>query len=227
MLQTTNQSDEAMTEHEPMTVEELLAAAEPIVRQACRTIAQRFRGYIEFDDLAQEARLWCLQHQQKLSEWLDCDPDDKAGFRRGAKKLSTTLSREAERAARRERAAMLGYRPEDEWFANRGTIKELLPVVIGGGYDGYEVSPKEAVRSPGDPAEGNNKLALLADVAAAWKAHPSAVLERLYHFDVDRTRPEVAESMNITPATLAKRENQALDMLIRFLGGANPYGKNH
>jgi len=212
---------------EAMTVEELLAAAEPIVRQACRTISQRFRGYIEFDDLAQECRLWCLQHQDKLVEWLDCEEGDRAAIRRGCKKLATTLSREAERVARRERAAALGYRPEDEWFATRGTVKELLPVVIAGGYDGYEVSPKEAVRSPGDPAEGNNRLAMLADVAAAWKVHPSPLLERLYCFEVDRSRQEIADDAGITVATLAKRENQALDMLIRFLGGANPYGKKH
>lgn len=212
---------------EAMTVEELMAAAEPIVRQACRTVAQRFRGYIEFDDLAQEARIWCLQHQDKVSEWLDCEEGDRAALRHGCKKLSTTLSREAERVARKERAAALGYRPEDEWFATRGTIKELLPIVIEGGYDGYEVAPKDAVRAPGDPAEGNNRLAMLADVAAAWKAHPSSVLERLYHFDVDRSRMEIAEDMGITVVTLAKRENQALDMLIRFLGGANPYGKKH
>lgn len=206
-----------------MNLDQLLDAAEPIVRQAARQVEQRFHGYVDMDDLCQELRLWCFEHEAKLSEWLDSD--DPKDVKHGSKKLMISLSREAERTARKERAVMLGYKPEDEWFANKGVLQELLPVVISGGYDGYEVTPKELVQGGrSDPAEGNGRLALLSDVKAAWEAHPSPLLERIYGSDTPVSRQELADEYGISTVTLSKRENHALDMMIRFLGGATPYG---
>lgn len=204
-----------------MNIDELLQVAEPIIRQSCAAVTQRFRGFVEMDDLCQEARLWCFEHSEKVAEWLDSD--DPKDVKHGCKKLSLTISRLSERHARKERAVILGYRPEDEWFANRGLVTELLPAVIAGGYDGYEVAPKELLRAPSNPAEGNNRLALLADVTAAWEVHPSPLLERLYGPGATSTRQQIADEYEITTATLKKRENQALDMIIRYLGGENPY----
>lgn len=223
MLPTMHPSDDVQADERlPLTVEELLAAAEPVIWQVCHTISLRFCGYVEHEDAAQECRLWCWRHRKKLADWLDVD--DHRGRSAGTKQLARSLTRELERMARKDRAASLGYRPEDEWFANRGVIQELLPVILAGGYDGLEKEQASSdLRSNSDPAEGNGKHALLADVQAAWKAHPSPLLERLYYTDTHMTRKEMAEEYNITPATLQKRENRALDLMIRFLGGENPY----
>lgn len=209
---------------------QLLEMASPIIAQVAKSVARRYIGFIDADDLRQELSIWCWQRPDKVAEWLDPKPDpdtgevDKEARKVGPKKLALSLKRKAERVARKERAHSLGYKPEDEWFANKGTIIELLPTVLSDGLDGYErVGVEGNGKSANDPAEGNGHLALLADVAAAWKAHPSPVLHALYGTGTQVTRKEVADNMGIAVSTLDRREDQALSKMVDYLGGENPY----
>lgn len=201
----------------------LAELAEPFILQAGNAIARRFQGFVEADDVAQECRIWCWRRHDKITQWLDVDQTDKKAVKDGVNQLAKTLYRMGDRYARKMRADVLGYRIEDEWFANTGVIVELLPTIIEGGYDGFEVAPKDGHgRAKGDPAEGNGRLAMYADIKAAWDAHPSPLLERLYC--TPATREQLADEWNVSLPTLRTRERAALKKLVMFLGGENPYG---
>ncbi len=195
--------------------------ADVVARQVARRLVNRFRPHIEFNDVVQELRVFVLEALPVVKEWIE--KDDPAEIKKGQKRLAVSLARHGERFARRERAAILGYRQEDEWFASAAVVKELLPMVLAGGLDGMECAEKEQVRKPPTPAEGNNLPALIADIQAAWKAHPSSLLYSLYGTSEPPSRARLAEQYGISEVALTKRESKALGALVDFLGGASPW----
>lgn len=195
--------------------------ADVVARQVARRLVNRFRPHVEFNDIIQELRVFVLEALPVVKEWIE--KDDPAEIKVGTKKLAVSLARHGERFCRRERAARLGYRQEDEWFASAAVIRELLPVVLAGGVDGMECAEREQVRKPPAPAEGNNLAALIADIQAAWKAHPSSLLYSLYGAACPPTRAKLAEQYGVSEVTLSKREGKALNALVEFLGGASPW----
>jgi len=211
-----------ITPIKPEEMERLMDMTTHLISIASRTVARRFQGFVTSDDLRQECYLWCMRRHDKVAQWLDVDQSDKAAVKSGANQFMKTMYRVAEVYARKERADILGYRIEDEWFANTGVIAELLPIVLAGGYDGYEAPEGDGSRSRRDPAEGNSKLAQLADVTAAWQAHPDPLLERLY--GTSATRDQIADEWEISRPTLKDRERKALKKMVDFLGGESPYG---
>jgi len=203
-------------------LERLMDMTTGLISVASRTVARRFQGFVTPEDVKQECYVWCMRRHDKVAQWLDVDQSDRQAVKAGANQFITTMYRVAEVYARGERAIILGYRIEDEWFANTGVIAELLPIVLAGGYDGYEAPEGDGSRSRRDPAEGNSKLAQLADVTAAWQAHPDPLLERLY--GTSATRDQIADEWEISRPTLKDRERKALKKMVDFLGGESPHG---
>jgi hypothetical protein len=205
----------------PILASDLLELAEPLVASAALKISRRFNGFIEFDDLAQELRLWCWQNYNKISRYLEHpDPRD---LEHGAAKLSLMLQRRAERAARTERARSVGYLTRDESFYNAGQVGELLEIVLAGGLDGTETHSNENETSPqSDPAEGLTHLAVIADVTRAWSHHPSPILAELYGQNPP-SREVLAKRYEIDVKTLTRREQNDLRLLVEYLGGSSPW----
>lgn len=198
----------------------LLEDTEPLVQMTSRSVARKYKTYMDHEDLAQELRIWIITHDETVRGYIYRDSKQETG--RGFKALRVTLTRLAERSARSAKATQTGYAVDDEWFYQRAQVAEVLPTVLAGGEDGYEKAQVDGeIKAPSDPAEGNNRLAMMADVSAAWDAHPDALLQAIYGPGDPRSRQQIADGFDMALSTLQRRERRALDKLVQFLGGEN------
>ena len=201
--------------------------AEDTVHIVARSLARKYRGYVDRDDIVQELRVWCYEHPHKLMEWLDRDEPPER--RRGLSALSKTLFRRGERFCRRQKGALLGYDPkEDEYFYSAAQIRELLGDWLQGWTDhGQPEHPKSS--NKGDPAEGGNTLATFGDLADAWRclSEDYRIVLFLLYGEVFDTRQQAlkraADRLGCSTRTVANRESAALRRMVDLLGGETPY----
>lgn len=142
-----------------------------------------------------------------------------------SKMLWSTLRRAGVAFCTREKAAITGYDVDDLYYYSTGQIRELLPIVldreswIGTGV----VADLGKITGTGDPALGNNRLAMICDVRSALEAcsdHDKRLLWTVFGLRVDDT--EYAMSLGITEDALRMRVVRALQRLQRHLGGPRP-----
>jgi len=213
-----------MTDVKVMPTGELLLKVQPIAARVARTVARNFEGYVTAEDMQQDLLLWAYDHLDKVQEYLtptDEDPKAKAGNA----KLHTTFRRKARGWAHKAKADKLGYDVADVHFYSLRQLEELLPLAFD--YECWlpEQSNDNMPTGKSDPALGNNRFALLADVKGAYEKCP----------DVDRTLlwaryvasppagiAELAESAGVSRATMTRRINRALTRMLDHLGGSRP-----
>lgn len=202
---------------------------------AARPIARKFRGFTEFDDLKQAACEYALRREDKVLEYLyeyDCDlmahvRRDQETRRQGETAMITFMRRYCERVARREKAERAGYQTEDEYFYRPMMVENLIKVWGSGDYDtaGQVLDPSEmGGRRQKTASEGNNLLAMVADVDAAMKHMDDrdrfVLVER---FVYDRTLADIAKEMDLSTQRVDQLSDRGVRKVINFLGGANPY----
>jgi hypothetical protein len=143
------------------------------------------------------------------------------------KMLWSSLRRAGVAFCTRERAAITGYDVEDLYFYSTGQLRELLPVVLdreSWGGTGV-VADLGRVTGGGDPAHGNNRLAMICDVQSALEAgseHDKHLLWTVFGLLVDEAT--YANSLGITEDALRMRVVRALRRLQKRLGGPRPEG---
>jgi DNA-directed RNA polymerase specialized sigma24 family protein len=208
-----------------MSTDEFVAAIEEHVRAAAAQVSRRYRTHTTYADLAQEGFVWALQHKGTVASRLE---DGK----RGEYRLVAPLAGHMQRVARQEKATRAGYSPDDEYFYSRGTLELILPAVWDERHmlkrpTSGEDDPSLVGRSKADPAQGNDWLAQVIDVRAAWgKANLTAdqrdalALRYRDKLSVDA----VAAQMGVAQSTASDRLNGALRGLIEALGGQRPEG---
>jgi hypothetical protein len=177
---------------------------------------------------------WVRGHTKRvLAAWDDQNPspfDSATGQR-----LVRAIERYMEATGRREKAALAGYRVEDEAFYPKTLIEMALPALWDvsiatsapialdeNAGDGY-LPPKRL----SDPAEGNNWLASVVDVRQAYQ---ETVLSedqkhwlklRYYnHLSVE----DVARSLGLGAEYVNHQLEAALRKIQRTLGGERPTG---
>jgi RNA polymerase sigma factor (sigma-70 family) len=200
----------------PELYDELL----PLFCQVANDVRRR-NPLVGREDFVQECFVWALTHPAKLAEYRE-DEDQKAGDR----KLYGALRNACRDYARRDKAARLGYDPDDEVFYTLLVLKdELLPAV----YDEDSWLPsqgahQESVRSGADPAHGNNWLATLVDVSAALRKVSlyDEGLIQMYYRD-SWTQQEMADELGISQPLVSKRLDRAVKHVHEQLGGARPF----
>jgi DNA-directed RNA polymerase specialized sigma24 family protein len=185
---------------------------------SARIIAKRYRGYVEPGDLMGEAWVWAYERPSRLQSILDIVVEEDR-----ARKLRSALCNHLDRKARREKAQVLGYEPSDECFYSTGILRGLLPDVYDReGWVSFS-APDNPVRTRGNPGEGNNWLATLADVAQALSSL-SKEDQRILHlrYGVGDKPPAIALALGLTEAGAISKVNRALGRLRRELGGRRP-----
>lgn len=202
-----------------VTVMELAAIA---VAPVHRTFAK----FVEFEDLRQSACEYAVKREKKVREYLD--REDRAERRQGETALITMLRRHSERIARREKAIKSGYSVEDEYFYRPAMMEDLIKVWASG--DVYLASQ---VFDPVDMgqnrknkivSEGNDLIALLADVDAAMQSldpRTRGILTLRYADEV--TLQGIADKWGITPQRVDQIAHRGIRKMIDFLGGRTPY----
>lgn len=199
----------------------LLEQWDPTIIAISRATARRFGPVVDWEDVAQELRLWWLKHAKRVEKYLD---DEDAG----SKLLMRALSLEASGFCQVEKARHLGYRVEDLFFYNTGALRELLPLVFDyecwveiGQQRGGEGS--DGGRGSRAPAEGNNLVTVLADVHRGLSLVNES--DRQLIFDLYReglSEAELAERSGVTAEAVNKRHDRALARLRDVMGGERP-----
>lgn len=197
---------------------EYLAA---LVLRAARSIRRRY-PLVPLDDLMQIGWEWCLTHPTKLRKYLD---EESEGF------IVLALRNVCKQYAREEKAAILGYEPEDEAFYSLGVLAGDQQSNHGGLlhyiYDrqAWLTPPqKEDTRNPGDPAEGMTWQAMLADVSRAvdlLDADDQALIKA--RFKDLRSLEDIGEEYGRSKATISSRLKSRVRRVQAELGGFKPH----
>lgn len=183
-----------------------------------RHVASRFRGYVEFEDLRQEALVWLLDpaHASRITV-------DDEGKIYGAR-VHAELMRYLVPKARAERTAKCGGDPDDNKRYNMRTVRAVLPAVWTG--EGV-VRTESEIRAAGDPAEGGTWLVSVMDVARALR-HTVGLADQAILF----ARHVLGESWEVVAAgadtedatadSVRMRATRAERAIVDFLNGIEP-----
>jgi DNA-directed RNA polymerase specialized sigma24 family protein len=190
---------------------------------AAARVYRRFGKWASRDDMQQAALEYAWRKKDLVREFLNREGVER---KRGEAALLRTLSRAAERYARKEKAARSGYNPSDEQFYTDNLIEGLIQAW---GWDDAQLANQVL-----DPAEmggrrkklvneGNTIIAMLADVDRAMNKLDPRTRGVLYARVVEsRTLVDVAAAWEITPQRVDQIHRRGLNQMVEFLGGERP-----
>lgn len=196
-----------------------------IASYSVRGVANRYRGFVEYDDLVQVVMQYAWKKADKVEEYLL--REDEIGRRKGSKALSVLLRRKAERHARKEKAEASGYDIWDEFFYTPALVENLIRVMHLGYSSAGTVMTLEGgggKRSRNLPNEGGNIIAMVADVSRALdvlEPRLRYILEARY--GQGETLQAIADDLELSVQRIDQLSRSAMRKVIEFLGGESPY----
>ena len=202
---------------EPVTANDL-----KIAKQGALSAYRSGRNLVSADDLIGEANLWMAKHLDKVHLWRDQG-------RHGQNKLRNACRQRCLTIIAKERKRKSGLQQGDIFYYTAAMIRELLPDIweeddwtnsSSGGHD--------EVRGPSRPAEGNNRLAMIADVRSGFYSLPEAdrmFLEDFYR-DGGVTADVMAARLEVSERTVRRRDDRILEKMVERLGGEPPWARS-
>lgn len=180
----------------PLTEE----ATSSIMQSSAKYVRNRFYGYTELEDILQVLRLDMLEHPIKYNKLIQAGSADF---------LFKEYTRVGSRYAMKDKAAALGFRPEDLFYYSKKVLREIIPVII------------ESWRS-GDKYEFEySDRALWMDVEGALKKLTASEWQIIcWAFEGDDDT--VAAKLGISEGAASMRVSRLLDKIREGLGGENP-----
>ena len=183
------------------------------VRQAAKRSHGAQRGFVEMDDLVQEGYVYILENMPKVKGWVETGDVDL---------LRHALYQYMHTYTMRERYAKAGTRPEDYYVYQYAVIEELLPEALGTEpqYGGSSSDLNTQVKSGKSPAEGGDRMAMIADLKSALLSLPVADRELIFRkfYGGGATDHELAQWFETPEPTINKRVRSALRKMARHLG---------
>jgi len=174
-----------------------------LIPHVARRIAWRYRAYgVETADLQQEMYVWLYgEGDRRVRKWLRSSPQQ-----------TTRLFRSFEDAGIRygeaEKAARVGYEPDDVMWYSPALVEGLMPLVLDETFDGE--MPAEGAesgrKSKQVPHEAGNGLVMVLDIRRALSKLPEWVTDCFRHEERGMGRWE-----------------DAVQAVVNWLGGSNPY----
>lgn len=185
--------------------------------------ARKYRDYVQAQDVRSDLIEWGYRNNTKVHEWLS--EEDKKVLKSNIWILNKRLKKQAERYCRKMKAQSLGYHHTDEWFYNKGIIKELLPITMSGEWrDTLRGQPEGGRQPPREPSTGNNLPAMVVEIDRAipkLSADQRKALTLLY---VDELPLELAAmELSISEKALKARLDRAIERLVELTGGETPW----
>jgi DNA-directed RNA polymerase specialized sigma24 family protein len=176
------------------------------------------RGLVEYNDLVGEAHLWIVENFEKVAQWRD-------EGRHGQNKLRNACRQRCLTVISRERKRRSGLQPGDVFYYTPQIIREIIPNIWNeDDWASGETVTTGEVRSPSRPSEGNNRLAMIADIRAAFFNLKKPDQELLYMLHRDSfTFEQAAERFEVTERTIRRREERVFDKMVERLGGEPPW----
>jgi hypothetical protein len=181
---------------EPLTEEDISRAK----TSAVRSVRNKFWGYCEWEDLMQVAELALLETPQKFAKLA------AAGNYIG---VWQEFNRKCTQYAHKQKAAALGYRPEDLFFYSKKVLREIIPVILESWESGdlYEFEYTDR--------------ALWVDVDRALKQMSASDLQ-IVRWAFTDDEDTVAEKLGLSVGAASMRVSRLLDKIREDLGGENP-----
>lgn len=189
------------------------------------SLSKKYHRFAELSDIKQAMNEYAWKRKDKVAEYLI--REDEGERRAGYKAFTTFMRRAGERYARKEKARALGFELGDEYFYKTVMIENLIKVL--GSEDAHlsnqVLDPDvHGVKAKKQASEGNNLLAMLADVDKAMKKldpRTSGILN--LRFANDLPLSEIATEWEISPQRVEQIVNKGLRDISEYLGGATPY----
>lgn len=185
-----------------------------IATRAGNEVASQYGGYVEPDDMRQEALAWLFDpaHASRVNS-------DEAGDLY-ANRLHAELLRFLIPRARAERQHATGGDPEDDKRYSLNIVKAVLPALWTG--EGA-IRTESEIRGSGDPSEGGNWQAAVLDVARAFRAavgrRDAAVLFDRFVLGSSWEDVALAQDADTTADAVRMRATRALHTMVDFLNG--------
>ena len=199
---------------EPITPNDL-----KIAKQGALSAYRSGRGIISAEDLVGEANLWLVKHVDKVRLWRDQG-------RHGQNKLRNACRQRCLTIIANERKKHSGLQPGDIFYYTAVMIRELLPDIWDeDDWTNSSSGSGEEIRSPSRPAEGNNRLAMVADIRSAFftlSKKDQAFLEDFYR-DGGVTADVLAASLEVSERTIRRRDDRIMEKMVERLGGEPPW----
>ena len=199
-----------------------------IIPSVVKIVYRKYKPWTEESDIRQEAYLFAAAKSTHFKELLD-EPDLEQR-KVNERKVGWQIKRAAERYARKEKAAKLGYNINDEAFYKGATISQLLPFVISSILTGKPLDQGQQLvddgqpKKPSAPSESNNFLAILIDIKRAYLLLPIEdrdLLERRYFHE--HTLQQIAQFLECAVSTADRRVENSFNKLQDNLGGSSPW----
>lgn len=179
--------------------------------------SRRFR-MVEVDDIRQEMWLWFVEHPNKVSYW-----EDNHDSKECVKLIARSLRNAAKDFCQREKAIKIGYRVEDLYYYDRELIELLLPATLTGETIAPALADMGYTKSRKVLSEGNNWLAMCADIESAFESLQKEQQHILVLRYSDGFEPAmIAQEMSISVDAVRMRINRAMKTLLAILGGEKP-----
>ena len=122
-----------------------------------------------------------------------------------------------------------GFDRNSVFYYNQQMIREIIPNIFDPqDWASGEVVYGGEVRGTSRPSEGNNRLAMIADVRSAFYSLPEkdrVFLENHYRGG-GLTLEEMAAWLDCSDRTVRRRDERIMDKLVERLGGEPPWAWN-
>ena len=207
---------------------ELHPSVYDIAPSVAQTIHNRYKAFVDLDDVKQECIKWALSRAAYLNEQLS-EPEIKQRQHNEAR-VGWQMFRAAERYARKEKSIRSGYHISDESYYETANLAQLLPYVIASVIDGTVLEQAQEMirdgqpRGSSSPAEGGNLLANLIDIKKGYLKldQDDQTILRMRHHE-SFTLQQIAQVLECAISTADRRCAQSLRRLQDNLGGVSPW----
>jgi RNA polymerase sigma factor (sigma-70 family) len=177
----------------------------------------RSYSVVERDDILQEIFVWVYSHEEKIEQW-------RLEGKHGDNKIAKSMRHAGLKFCQEEKARILGYSVDDNYFYETALIKDTLAILWDSEAWENPPAPVEQARvKHRSVAEGNNYLATLSDVSRVVELLTDAerLLVQLYYRDGYSSK-ELASINDTSVAAIDSRLNRIVKKLQRLLGGERP-----
>jgi len=172
---------------------------------------------VETNDIRQELWIWFLEHPNKVKTW------EALEGKQVIKLIARSLRNAAKDFCQKEKAQVVGYRVEDNYYYDKELVELLLPAVFSGSRKPPVINELGYVNARKVLSEGNNWSAMCADVENAFSK-----LHEEQQFILDTRYGEgleigvLSEQLSISQDAARMRINRAMSNLLNLLGGKKP-----
>jgi len=196
------------------------------VASVSRQLRSRYRDFAEYEDIQQELYIWYVKNHRKVARW-----EEEHHEKSVARLVAKSLRNHGEKYCRREKAAAVGYEPDDEFFYTIPMVADMLQLYFDPEW--MEPPGMQLTTTSGGkpPQEGWNLQAMVADVGKCYEQMPEAdrkLLHEVYGGEVP-VRDAIAWlalEWEVTPNAADHRIRRVLGRLRAKLGGPRPYGED-